>query len=204
MSQAVSRIGWIVLLFAAVLLAPSAALAGKRSGNVHFFVGAKLLDSNDWGDLDDHSAFGAEMSWGNTDWPISIATDLFVSATVDTRPTDFELVGGTIELDLGVRKIFELGRTRPYVGGGIAFGTGIIAFDCIVGTFSDCVDEEDSGSGVGAWLNAGVAWRLGKRFELGLSTRWSTVNADGIYLQDRDAGGFQYGLLIGWGWPEYP
>jgi hypothetical protein len=108
MPQTVSRIGWIVLVIAAVLLAPSAAIAGKRSGNVHFFVGAKSLDSNDWGDLDDPSAFRVEMSWGNTDWTISIA-----------------------------------------------FGTGIIEFDGIVGIFGGCIDVDDSGSGVGAWLNAG-------------------------------------------------
>ena len=101
-----------------------------------------------------------------------------------------------------MRKFFELGRTRPYVGGGIAFGGGVVIFDCLVIFPSECEDEDDGGSGVGAWLNAGVAWRLGKRFELGVSTRWSTLEA-GIFNRDRDAGGFQYGLVIGWGWPKY-
>lgn len=195
-----SRNGWILAMAAVVLLAPSVASAGDGAGNVKFFLGAKSLNSDDWENLDNQSQFGAEMSWGNTDWPVWIATDVMMSAKVDDRPTDFDLIGATFELDIGVRKFFELGRTRPYVGGGIAFGGGAVLFDCL--SSGDCFEEDDGGSGVGAWLNAGVGWRLGKRFELGFSTRWSTVEA-GILSRDRDAGGFQYGLVIGWGWPKY-
>lgn len=200
MLRHVSTGGFLVVLIAAVLLAPCAAAAGKGAGNVKFFLGAKSLSSDDWGDLDNQSQFGAEMSWGNTEWPVWIATDIMMTATVDDRPTDFDLIGATFELDVGVRKFFELGRTRPYVGGGIAFGGGAVLFDCL--SANDCFEEDDGGSGVGAWINAGVAWRLGKRFELGLSMRWSTLEA-GILSRDRDAGGFQYGLVIGWGWPKY-
>jgi hypothetical protein len=199
-----SRYGWLVVVVTAVAvaLAPSTAIAGNGEGSVHFFLGGKSLDSDDWGDLDNQSAFGVEMSWGNTDWPVSIATDLFVSGTVDDRPTDFDLIGVTSEIDIGVRKFFEIGRTRPYVGGGIAFGGGAVIFSCLDNFPFDCDDEDDQGNGVGAWLNGGVVWRLGKKFDIGFSLRWSTVDA-GIFARDRDAGGFQYGLVLGWGWPKY-
>ena len=194
-----------VVLFAAMIaiLGASAAEAGKKAGDVVFFFGGKSLESA-WGEvgLDQQFAFGVEMSWGNTDWPVWIATDLFVSGVIDDSETDADWKGLTTEVDIGVRKFFEFDRIRPYVGGGIAFITGYIEQDCLVIFPATCMDEDDGGAGVGPWLQGGALFRLGSRFDIGLSLRWSMADAT-LFDRDVDAGGFQYGVVIGWGWPKH-
>lgn len=177
-----------MLLLGAIGLLPAAAHAGEFAGHVNFFLGTKYLE-DDWAPLDQHGAFGAEMSWGSTDWPVFIASDVFVSADVE-EGTFLDTVAVTTELDLGVRKIWELGRTYPFVGGGMGIMTGYLD--------NDITDDRDAAAG--PWINGGVFWRLGPRFNIGLSARWSSGDVR-LFGQELDAGGFQFGLLLGFGWP---
>ena len=63
---------------------------------------------------------------------------------------------------------------------------------------SSSADEEDDTSGL--YLNAGIVWRLGKHFNVGLEGR--TVVSTDLTLFDTatDADYYQFTLLIGGGW----
>jgi hypothetical protein len=50
------------------------------------------------------------------------------------------------------------------------------------------------------WAGGGVFWRLGRRFNLGGTVRWSDAQVT-LFDNDVQAGGVTYGLLLGWGWP---
>ena len=77
------RHGTFVALAAVLFLAaPSFALAG--TGNVNFFLGAKILDDDEWAPLEDQGEIGVEVTFGGNDWPIHIAIDVFGSGTEET------------------------------------------------------------------------------------------------------------------------
>jgi len=185
------------LVVAFLLVLPTTAWAGNFAGNTNFFLGTKTLDKDDWEPLEEQGAFGAELSWGNTDWPIYVASDLFWSA--DAQGFTFtETIAVTTELNVGVRKIWgESRKTRPFVGGGLAIVRGYVQkrFDFVP-------DVDGSDAAVGPWLTGGVFWRLGTRFNIGMSARWSKADVE-IFDESLDAGGFQFGLLLGFGWPKH-
>jgi len=207
-----------VCLFLALVVVGSVSpsvCAGEFKGEANFFFGWKLLDEDDWTlydgpdakfSLDDHVAFGAELSWGSTSWPVAIASDIFWSTETSTSAVD-DSYAWTMEWDPGVRKVWELGRFRPYAAGGIGLIFGGIAKDCLPdgGFFceTDSDKEEDKEVTIGGWLNGGLVYRIGGHFNIGASVRWShggTLDIDEI---DRQPGGIQIGLLLGFGWPKY-
>ena len=192
-----SAIARTALVLALLLAFPAVALAGNFAGNANFFLGTKSLDKDDWEPVEEHGAFGVELSWGNTDWPVYIVSYLFWSADAQDF-TLFETVAVTSELNVGVRKIWgESRKTRPYVGGGIAIVRGYVQE-----RFDFFPDVDSSDAAVGPWVGGGVFWRLGSRFNIGMSARWSKADVE-IFNRSVDAGGFQFGLLLGFGWPKH-
>ena len=173
-----------------------AAPPGAQAGHVNFFLGSKVLDEKDWAPWDTHTEAGVEASWGGEDWPVLIATDLFGSTkSKDVLGVDTQATTG--ELGLGVRKIWNTGsakRVHPYIGGGVSF----ISAKLEATSGGNKVSDHDNG--VGAWLGGGIFWRLGSRFNLGMSLRGSSANVD-LYGVSVDAGGGHFGLSLGWGWP---
>ncbi len=183
------------------LIAVSAASAAGSTANVNFFLGNKSLDEDDWADIDQQPEFGALMSFGGSDWPVHVAVDVLGSTkekTVFELSTEFgdlsgKLTGTTTEVDLGVRKVWALGKVRPFVGGGIAIINGEVKFE--VGDVSISTDD----TGTGAWVDGGVFWRLGKHFNIGVEARFSRaqISLEGI---DVEAGGSHLGMILGFGW----
>ena len=55
------------------------AHANEWSGNINFFLGQKLLDNDDWGDLDQQDTFGVLVDFKPNHWPVSIALDFLGS-----------------------------------------------------------------------------------------------------------------------------
>jgi hypothetical protein len=193
---------WIVLALLVVVLPFTPAVAGDPDGHVNFFLGQKALDS-DWDPVDQQPEFGAIMSFGKSDWPVFIAVDVMTSAEekefFDDTFGQATFTGGTYELAFGARKIWKMGSTHPYVGGGIA----------VIGATAEVdlgfVDVDADDSAIGPWVSGGVFWRLGNRFNLGFDLRYSSAEVDldfgsGIVSQDVSAGGLHYGLLVGFGW----
>jgi outer membrane protein with beta-barrel domain len=184
----------LLLPLAVLLLAPAMTFA---DGNANFLIGTKHLDSDDWEPLEDQDALGLELTFGKSTWPINIAVDLFsTSATEDDftvnlgLPVTVDLEGSTMELDLGARKVWGKNMTRPFLGGGLA----VISADL------DAEIDQDDDVGMGLWVGGGVFWRIGSRFNIGGSVRYSDVNVN-LFDVDGDAGGLTYGVILGWGWP---
>jgi len=193
-------IPWALALATFALLALPAALPACAETNINFFLGSKGLDDDDWAGAEDQGEFGVTNTISPPSWPVGIAIDALVSARTDTvyilePPVGIDLNQGTFELDLGVRKIWRNGKSRPFVGGGIAsIGAGR---EIVAGSVS--IDDSDSGGGV--WVNGGAFWRLGKKFNIGVDARFSSAEVT-LEGQEIQAGGFHLGLLLGWGWGE--
>jgi hypothetical protein len=185
------------VLIAALLLG-SAAGPARAEANINFLLGAKYLDENDWGDASEQGAFGIQTTFGPSDWPVGIAIDAFGSAWHDevhlfSEDISLDLVRVTAELDVGVRRIWKAGKARPFIGGGLAIISA--SSEQAIGSLS--VENDDSTPGV--WLDGGIFWRLGKRFNIGMDARLARAEVQ-LFGQDVQAGGFTFGLLLGWGW----
>ena len=194
---------WVPLVPVVLALAFSSPAAADAEGHVNFFLGQKSLDSDDWDPVDKQPEFGAVMSFGGAAWPVLIAADVLTSG--DEEDVSDSLFGtstlkaGTLEVAFGARKIWDVGNTHPYVGGGIALIGAAAEYD--TGVFD--VDADDSA--IGPWVGGGVFWRLGSRFNLGFDARWSDAEVDldfglAIVAQDVKAGGFHGGVTVGFGW----
>lgn len=181
--------------FAAILFLAAPSVMAAATGNANFILGLKAMDEDDWGSLDSQGEFGAEVSFGRDHWPVLIAIDLLGSRAEDTdRGIDFE--ASTSELDLGVRKIWEFRRMRPYVGGGIALiNAELRATDSGI----TIIEDDDD---VGAWVGGGLFWRLRTRVNIGIAVRYSRAQVR-LFGADAEAGGIHAGMLLGWGWPAF-
>ena len=177
-----------VLFFVLGLMNPAIARAESK-GEVNFILGKKMLDQADWEPVEDQGEFGAEVTWGGSDWPIAFATDI-VASSHGGDLSFFQVEGQTSELAFGLRKIWEAGAARPYLGGGIAKIDAQLE--------SNGVREDDTA--LGGWLGAGIFWRLGSRFNIGLAGRVSRGKVT-VFGLEREAGGTHAGLILGWGWP---
>lgn len=183
-----------VLLVLMVFAVPTPAAAGDWIGHANFFLGQKQLKNSDWDPVDNQTEFGAEVAWGKKAWPILIATDVFGSANEKTE-LGTKLTGSSSEIDLGIRKIWVSKKIHPYIGGGVG---QISAKAEIDDPFFGSASVDDSA--IGFWFGGGVFWRLGHRFNIGFSGRWSQAKVT-FTGTDVEAGGLHAGLLLGWGWP---
>jgi hypothetical protein len=183
------------LAIVSVLLALLAAPSAYAGGSVNFILGQKMLDDTDWEELDSQTEFGALITFGK-DWPVGIAIDL-IASTDDTTIEGVKVDGSTTEIDIGVRKVWERDNMRPFFGGGVAFVNGEIEGSAMGIT----IKSDDDG--VGLWVDGGIFWRLGKRFNLGFEARITRAEIEPSVLGetfDVEAGGEHIGLLLGWGW----
>lgn len=177
-----------VLVSAAFALAPARA---ESDSHVDFFLGQKNIESDYWKPIESQPEIGAVLSFGADDWPVHIALDVLLSAgrksVSDPLLGTEEFSGWSVELDFGVRKIWKAGKARPYIGGGLS------------SVYAGLQDENDLGKGV--WAGTGVRFRLGSRFELGLDVRYSIsiLEVGNVYGGGVDGSGFQYGVLLGFG-----
>ncbi|HEX6851083.1 MAG TPA: outer membrane beta-barrel protein [Candidatus Polarisedimenticolaceae bacterium] len=204
-----SRLALLLPLLILVVSVGTAA-AGDPEGHVNLLVGRKWLDSGDWKPAEKQAELGVAMSFGHSDWPVFIALDVLKSEREDdyVDPVLWYLgtakfTGATHEVALGIRKIWNRGKARPYVGGGMTLITASVEYDYP----SVKYDAEDTT--LGPWLGGGVFWRLGSRFNLGFDVRWSTadvnleVDEDPLFhlnTYNVKAGGLHAGVTFGLGW----
>lgn len=192
-----------ILAFVLAAVAPGVAAAQSRAdsgieADVNFFLGQKSLDRDDWGTLARQTEIGIESSWGARNWPIGVAADLVYSAEERDRRTDTQgLVtygANTMELDLGLRKIFRFGAVRPFVGAGGGFVMVQYNEESFFGT------AQANGSALGWWANAGAFVRLGGTFNVGMSVRWSDFRVESSdFSRPIGGGGLHVGALFGFG-----
>lgn len=181
-------------LYAAAFSLMTTPVLAEMTGNMQGLLGQKVLDEDDWGILDRQTEVGMLLDVRDTRWPISMAIDVLGSAdTVDTPRG--EVTGTTVELDLGVRKVFNIpgNALHPYVGGGLALMATDFERDAGFGIASD----DDTGTGY--WVSGGVFWTFASNLNLGLDVRYSRAEVD-LFNNTIEAGGTHAGLLVGYHW----
>jgi len=190
----------------------------RAETNLNFVLGGKFLDSDDWPVEDSLGSLAFLSTFGPRSWPVQVAIDVVGSGTAEdsfnvSRPgieiRGEEVVQSTFELDIGVRKIWRLGNARPFVGGGLAIIWAQQERAIFLPSPPDHRGDEyllrppvivsDSDEAPGGWVDGGIFWRLGKRFNLGLEARFSAAEVS-LRGQDVQAGGVSLGLILGWGW----
>ena len=178
----------LVVLIAGVCGAP--ALAG---GNANFLVGGRSVGDEDfWGDNQDQTASGVIVDFGKQGWPIHIAL-----ANIDSSSESSDVTGTVSEISIGIMKVWEpQGTTRPYVGTGVAAVRAVFTDDVGGG---DLVLHDTTSA---FYVDAGVFWRTGRRFNIGLGTRFMTQARVEIQGIRGDANYVQFHALAGFGWPR--
>jgi len=172
-----------VSMFLGAFLSPS-SLAQYQ---VNFLLGDKMLDKGDWEPVEDQAEFGVAATIGSEDRPVQFALDLLGSWD-EANYFGVDVEGSTSELAVGVRKIWGKRKAKPFFGGGLAFVNGEFkAFDL-----------SDDDTALGLWVNGGVFWRLGRRFNIGLDVRVSRAEVE-VFGVDIEAGGEHVALILGFG-----
>ena len=204
---------WLILLFALVVcLSTSSAMAG---GDANVIFGQKILSEGSFDDL----GVGGQPVLGVTvtldfQWPVALAIDLLSTSDEETEttaaafPITKKTKVDTLELDLGVRKFWEIKRWRPYVGGGLSLIQLDIKQTTSTEFLGNIVEDtliDDDDSGVGFWLAGGTLWTLPAGFNLGAEVRYSDAEGDitsegFTSKQGFDAGGFHLGVMLGYHW----
>jgi opacity protein-like surface antigen len=185
------------LLLTSLSLAHADDAKGSNNftGNISGYIGQKSLDDNDWDKLDRQGSLGVIFDFKKQSWPVSIALDVFASGDEDTDG-GIKTDGGTLETDIGVRKIFELSGSsiRPYIGGGIA-----IIGATVENSSGGSITSKDDDTATGAWIGGGMYYAATESLNIGLDLRYSEAEVT-LFDEDREAGGFRTGVTVGYHW----
>lgn len=193
------KVAVLGLALAFLSLFPVVSQAQNWTGNLNFFIGAKVLDEDDWSPIEEQTEFGILLDFKKDHWPVSIAIDVLHSwddAFVHDPFTgsSFKFEGNTTEINLGLRKIWDhFPIIRPYIGGGLA----IINAEAKGSVLGIRVSDDDTSSGI--WLNGGIYWTLANVFNVGLDFRYSKAEVT-VFDVDVEAGGGHAGLILGYHW----
>ncbi|ANM30037.1 hypothetical protein ABI59_11335 [Acidobacteria bacterium Mor1] len=172
-----------------VLLALAAVPAAAGS-DFNIIYGTKSMD-DDFAPFDSQQSLMASLTLGDDNWPVYLAVDFLLSDDDSMDGSTVFTEGSTRELAFGARKVWDHSRVRPFVGGGITRIEGEFRRENLI------VDD----AALGFWLDAGVFWRIGDSFNLGIEGRMSRAKVEiGPDGSEVEAGGESVGLLVGFGW----
>jgi hypothetical protein len=213
------------LLFLSMAFAvPASTLAG---GEIDLLYGLRTLDLEvGVDDADDQQGLGLMLTLGS-DWPVSLAIDIFQSEEngagsytgdyygVNYAYTFTDLKAEVTEVDIGVRKFFGSGekRLQGYVGGGAAYGdieftaSGDVTVTPPGGAPTPFIGERADGDGFGFFVNGGLSIRASRRIRVGVDARFSVLEAevtsnagDTFFDDDFDIGGSNVAVFVGFRW----
>jgi hypothetical protein len=166
--------------------------------NANFLTGYKALDVDYWEPVEVQEVYGVNVDFGQKSWPVNIAIALLASDRNDDTYYFEDIEGSTIELRVGIKKIWEPTTTmRPYIGGGLAIINA--EFKGSVGDNYMNDTSSDNDQGVGWYVNGGLFWTVAKHLNLGFELGYSKA-AVTLYDQDGEAGGGHALFLIGYHW----
>lgn len=221
------RLAMAALCLAAGLPAAPALAAG----NVSILLGERSMSDDDvWRegdpfdlDLTKQGFAGLSADLGKPRWPVRVSVGFFQSRAKEedsarTRVTlpstgtfladvDVELESVLTELSFGVLKSWgKQAPVRPFVEGGLTMMRATLQTGVRVRGSGQSFDasEDEQDTGIGFYLQAGVLWRLGPRFNVGLGARavlGSKIEDSGLRPIDGSADYVQAALALGWGWP---
>jgi len=191
------------LLLAAIVwsLAVSGEVRARYHGDLNVFAGQKWFQQRDWAPVAEQPQLGLMFSFGEERAPVHFSIDVLFSKDkadfVDPVLGPGRKEGSSLEYAIGVRKTWRNWATCPHLGGGADIVTARL--DTMTSAGSD--KREDRG--YGAWIEAGLSWRIAGHFNLGIDARYTRVDVDlgtQYVSDDAPAGGFHAGLLLGYGW----
>jgi len=191
--------GFTALALAAAFVAASTASAEGMAGNTQFLMGQTYLHDF-WKPLDEPASFGLEVDFAPASSPVHVALGLNVAADSKTVPGIFygetgKVGAGFLEFSAGflwhpVKKAV----VRPYLG------AGIVRTFVGVGGSSNFWSGGDSDSSFGFYGNAGVFFKVGDVFNVGLDGRIVRGTSITLAAEDIDADYGQASLLLGFSW----
>jgi hypothetical protein len=177
---------------AVLVLSPLFAQESSVTGNINGYLGAKFLDEDDWSPVENQGAIGAMFDIRGRNWPISIAVNAVFSSDEDEEGA-VDSTGGTAELQLGVKKIWDFpAKFHLAVSGGLAIVSAAVEVDTGV------AKTDDDDSAVGGWLAVDPYWTFGS-FNLGPHIALSSAEVT-IFGEDIQAGGLHLGVVMGYHW----
>jgi opacity protein-like surface antigen len=195
----------ILFIAVSLLLIPISGVCEPNgwTGNVSVFLGNKTLNEDDWNPVDDQTEIGFLLDFRPENWPVNIAIDYLDSSEYKIQYTpsrSIRIDGITREINIGIRKIFEISPTiHPYIGGGVAYIYGEFeTSELFFSPFSITISL-DNDAGTGIWVDGGVCWNFAKRWHAGVDLRYSKAEIT-LFGTDVEAGGFHAGLLAGFHW----
>lgn len=181
-------------------------------GNLNVYIGGKTMDNSSFDSVDEHVEMAIELDARGRNWPISIAVNLVTTGMNSYDEYEwngvyndyYDVRGESQEFNIGIKKVWDSGKFRPFIGGGFAkIDADVKHTDWWTG---DTVIRE-SGSGSGYWLSAGGFWAM-RRFNIGFEFRVSSAEvemkgsdlAGPISTPDVNVGGSHFGILVGYNW----
>lgn len=184
----------LLVVTLAVLLCAAGRAPAFASGNADFLVGARHANHDFWGEKDDQGVAGVVVDFGEDAWPIHLCLSTMSSGS-DEGPGSASIS----EYAVGVMKIWEPkkgGVFRPFAGAGVAAVSAAFVTD--LGD-ADLVRHD---SAAAFYVDGGVLWRTGERFNIGAGVRFLTSGDIAIGNATGDADYFQIHVLAGFGWPR--
>ena len=191
--------GLTVLALALAVLAAHPASADGMEGNTQFFIGQTYLHDV-WKPLDEPASFGLEVDFAPAKSPVHVALGFNVAGDSQRVSTTYfgetgKVGAGFVEFSAGflwhpVKKAV----VRPYLGG------GILRTFAGIGSGSDFWSGGDSDQSFGFYGNAGVFFKVGDTFNIGLDGRIVRGTSLTIAGQDVDIDYGQASLLLGFSW----
>lgn len=177
---------------ALLLTAFTSAHAAEWNNQVRLSLGTKQLDSDDWGQHDEHGSIGLLLDFKKQDWPASIAIDLFGTGDENhVGANSYE--GYTGSAHIGLRKHYDLGQTAVTT----YFGSGIALVFAEEESRTAGLASKDDDSGTGYWIGGGIDYDLSDHVTLGFDLRYSNAEVS-LFNSDREIGGVLYGFTLGY------
>jgi hypothetical protein len=177
-----------------VLLCAAGSVPAFGSGNADFLAGWRSADKDFFGPNDDMGVAGVMVDYGKDSWPIHLCL-----STMSSGSDDSGRKAGITEYAVGVMKIWEPkkgGVFRPFAGAGAAAVTAAFVTD--LGEAN--LVETDSAPAL--YVDGGVLWRTGQRFNIGAGVRFLTSADLTIGDDTGDVRFFQFHVMAGFGWPR--
>ena len=176
MNNGVNSIGFVrkcniflSLIFVLFMMISEVAASqdGGWTGNVNVFLGAKVLDEDEWSSVEDQGVIGLQIDFRPRSWPVNIVIDLlgaYEEKDYGGEDLSVKYESITSEFNVGVRKIWErFAYVRPFIGGGLSF---IHREFSVEASFQNKFTYDDDAAGL--WFGGGVYWTLAGHFNIGL------------------------------------
>lgn len=185
-------------LTAAVLVAHPASADGM-AGNTQFFIGQTYLHDF-WKPLDEPASFGFEVDFAPEKSPVHVALGFNIAGDTQKVSTPYfgetgKVGAGFVEFSAGfLYHPVKKAVVRPYLGG------GILRTFAGIGSGSDFWSGGDGDQSFGFYGNAGVFFKVGDTFNIGLDGRIVRGTSLTIAGQDVNVDYGQASLLLGFSW----